>query len=72
MIELPIIGLEHVYYLERCEQCDHILRFIILWATFQSPGQQLFRQYCQHILGNFYKGFKIFHFPREIFLGQLL
>ena len=32
-------------------QCDRIGRFITLWATFQSPWQQLFCQNCQHILG---------------------
>ena len=53
-------------------QCDQIWRFIILWATFQSPGQQLFCQNRQHILGNFCKGVKIFHFTREILFGQLL
>ena len=44
----------------------------ILWATFQSPWQQLFCPNRQHILGNFYKGVKIFHFTREILFGQLL
>ena len=48
-------------------QCDHIGQFIILWATFQSPGPN-----HQHILGNFCKGVKIFHFTREILFGQLL
>ena len=30
-------------------QCDQIGLFITLWATFQSPWQQLFCPNCQHI-----------------------
>ena len=51
-------------------QCDQIGRFIILSATFQSPWQQLFCPNCQHILGNFCKGDKIFYFTRKILLGN--
>ena len=54
------------------QQCDQIGRFIILWVTFQSTGQQLFCPIRQHILGNFCKIVKIFHFSREILFGQLL
>ena len=48
-------------------QCDQIGRFIALCATFQS----LFAQIA-HILGNYCKGFKNFHFSSEIIFGQLL
>ena len=67
--ERMMIGSGRVNFDE--EQCDQIWRFIILWASFQSPGQQLFCQNCQHILGNFRKGVKIFHFTRKILFGQL-
>ena len=46
--------------------------FFTLWATFQSPWQQLFCPNCQHILGNFCKFVKIIHFARKILFGQLL
>ena len=46
--------------------------FFILWATFQSPGQQLFCPNHQCILGKFCKGVKIFNFTREILFGQLI
>ena len=45
--------------------------FLILRATFQSSGQQLFCPNHQHILGNFCEGVKIFHFTKEILFGQL-
>ena len=67
--ERMMIGSGRVNFDE--EQCDQIWRFIILWASFQSPGQQLFCQNCQHILGNFCNGVKIFNFTREILFGQL-
>ena len=41
-----------------------------LWVTFQSPWQQLFVPNCQHILGNFCKFVKIFHFMAKSFLGN--
>ena len=53
-------------------QCDQIGPFITLCATFQSPCQQLFCPNCKHILGNFCKFLKIFHFTSKIFYGQLL
>ena len=53
------------------EQCDQIGRFITLWATFQSPWQQLFCTKCQHSLGNFCKLVKIFHFISKILFEQL-
>ena len=53
-------------------RCDKIWQFIIFWATFQSPLQQLFGPNRQYILGNFCKGVKIYHFSREILFGQLL
>ena len=52
--------------------CGQIGRFFILWATFQSPGQQLFCPNHQCILGKFCKGVKIFNFTREILFGQLI
>ena len=54
------------------QRCDQIVQFIILWITFQSPGQKLFCPNCQHILGNLCKGVEIFHFIREILFGQLI
>ena len=60
------------FFCQGWRQCDKIWQFITLWATFQSPGQQLFCRNCQHILGNFCKGVKIFHYSREIPFGQLL
>ena len=51
-------------------QCDQNLQFIILWATFQSPGQHLFCRNRQHILGNFCRGVKIFHFTWEILFSK--
>ena len=53
-------------------QFDPIGRFIILWTTFESPGQKLFCPNRQHISGNFCKGVKIFHYTRELRLGELL
>ena len=53
------------------KQCDQIGRFITLWATFQSPWQQLFCPKCQHIWGNFCKFVKIFHFTSKILIGEL-
>ena len=53
-------------------QCDQIERFIGLWATFQSPWQQLFCPKCQHILGNFCKFVKIFHFTCKILFWATL
>ena len=52
------------------KQCDQIGQFITLWATFQSPWQQLFCPNCHHILGNFCKFVKIFHFTSQILLGN--
>ena len=46
--------------------------FVELWATFQSLcGNNYFAQFA-HILGNFGKGVKIFHFSSEIIFGPLL
>ena len=53
-------------------QCDQIVRFIALWATFQSLWQLLFCPKTHTFLGNFCKCVKIFHFSSEINLGQLL
>ena len=53
-------------------QFDPIGRFIIIWTTFESPGQKLFCPNRQHISGNFCKGVKIFHYTRELRLGELL
>ena len=49
----------NTHILPHC-QCDQIGRFIILWATFQSPGQPLFCPNRQHILGLFVKVSKSF------------
>ena len=70
MISVPFYYLPTHNYMSH-RQFDHIVRFIALWATFQSLFKKLF---CQifHILGNFCKGVEIFHFPSEIIFGQLL
>ena len=41
-------------------------------GNFSKPGQQLFCQNSQQILGNFCKGIQIFQFTTEILFGQLL
>ena len=48
-----------------CHQCDQILQFIALWASFQSQWQQLFCPKA-HVFGNYCKGVKIFHFSQGI------
>ena len=47
------------------DQWDQIGLFITFGGNFQSLWQQLFSQIA-HILGNFCKGVKIFHFSSEI------
>ena len=42
-------------------QCDQIGRFIALWVLFKACGNNYLAQ-ITHILGNFCKGHKIFHF----------
>ena len=41
-------------------------------ATFQSPWQQLFCPKCQHILGNFCKFVRIYHFTSKIVLCNFI
>ena len=62
------IFLTRNWFLSR-KQSDQIGRFITLWATFQRSWQQLFYPKCQHILGNFCKFVKIFHFTSKILFG---
>ena len=50
-------------------QCDQIGQFIWLWATFKAFGNNYFVQIF-HILRQFFKGFKIYHFSSEIIFGN--
>ena len=52
-------------------QCDHIGRFLDFGQHFKAFGNNWFAQVV-HILGNFCKGVKIYHFSSEIISGQLL
>ena len=53
-----------------CRQCDQIGRFIVLWASFYSLGQQLICPQSPTFLGNFVKVSKSIIFPMKSFLGN--
>ena len=50
-------------------QCDQIGRFFALWATFKAFGKINLPK-SPTFLGKFCKGVKIYHFSREIILGN--
>ena len=53
-------------------QCDQIGRFIGLLGNFLKPLAPINLPKSSTFLGNFCKVVKIYHFSREIILGQLL